>query len=37
MSQFKRLKTSEEILELLDNVDAINDEPTDIIINMLTY
>ncbi|XP_008179985.1 piggyBac transposable element-derived protein 3-like [Acyrthosiphon pisum] len=32
MSEFKRLKTSEEILEFLDNVDVSDDEPTDIII-----
>lgn len=31
MSEFKRLKTSEEILEYLDNVD-VSYEPTDIII-----
>ncbi|XP_050064316.1 piggyBac transposable element-derived protein 3-like [Aphis gossypii] len=32
MSEFKRVKTSEEILEFLDNVDVSDDEPTNIII-----
>lgn len=32
MSQFKRLRTAEEILDYLDDVDASDDQPTDIII-----
>ncbi|XP_015372119.1 PREDICTED: piggyBac transposable element-derived protein 3-like [Diuraphis noxia] len=32
MSQFKKLRTAEEILDYLDDVDASDDQPTDIII-----
>jgi len=32
MSQFKRLKTAEEILDYLDDVDANDNQPNDIII-----
>lgn len=32
MSQFKRLKTSEEITEFFDNVDVSDDQSTGIII-----
>jgi len=32
MSQFQRLKTSEEILEYLDDVDACDDQCNDILI-----
>lgn len=32
MSHFKRLKTSEEILEYLDGIDIRDDQPTDIVI-----
>lgn len=32
MSQFENLKTAEEILDYLDDVDASDNQPTDIII-----